>query len=106
MDKNKNIDKELNAFLTEWDSNSFASFLKDVLPITELYAVDDDGKMILSQHIEGDQRYVDTVMMIRTAYLMSRFIDFQTPKLLSMRTNFKGFWKRLEQAQSEAKKDD
>lgn len=91
------IDKEINAFLTEWDSSTFARFLRDVMPIVELYGVDDEGHITIDGQIQGDQMHIDTVVMVRTCYLVSRFIDFHTPKLLSMRTAFKGLWKRLEE---------
>lgn len=91
------IDKEINDFLTEWDSPTFARFLRDVVPIVELYGVDDEGHITIDGQIQGDQKHIDTVVMVRTCYLVSRFIDFHTPKLLSMRTSFKGLWKRLEE---------
>lgn len=94
----KNIDQELHEFLSEWDVKSFSAFLKDVMPITELYQLDDDDTLSLQKYIDGDQEHVDTVIMVRTAYLMSRFVDFHAGKLLSLRTSFRGFWKRLEES--------
>lgn len=92
------IDKEINAFLTEWDAKTFAAFLKDVLPVVEMYDVDDSGKLTVDHLVEGDQHHRDTVIMVRTVYLMSRIADFHAGKLLSLRVAFKGLWKRLEDA--------
>lgn len=97
LEENLNfIDKELNAFFQEFDAKSFAALLRDLIPIVEMYDLDESGEAVIDKVLDGDQQHKDAVVMIRTAYLISRLCDFHAGKLLSLRLSFKGLWKRLE----------
>lgn len=95
MKKKKTIEDELNAFLEKWDCNQIIAFLKDIIPLFELYNVDDENDWVVDEVGVENER---NVRLIRTVYLISRIAEFHTGKLATVNVQFKDLYKRLEKA--------
>lgn len=93
--KKKNNEQLINDFLQDWDCVQNTSFLRDLIPLLELYNVDEEDDW-LKKEVGGED--YNNVRLIRTVYLISRFADLHAGKLLLMKTRYKDLWKRLETA--------
>lgn len=89
----KTIEQEINDFLSYWGEKELIAFLRDIIPLFELYDVDDEDDWVKDAVGEENEQ---TVRLIRTVYLMSRIAEFHTGKLNLMRMRFKDLWKRIE----------
>jgi len=93
MGKKQTIEEEINNFLEFWDIEKLASFLRDIIPLLELYEVDEDNDWVKEAIGEEDEQ---TIRLIRTAYLMSKIAEFHAAKLCYIKMHFKNLYKRLE----------
>lgn len=93
MPKKKSLEQEINEFLDLWDCKQLCAFLRDIIPLFELYDVDDEDDWVKEAVGEENQR---NVRLIRTVYLVSRIAEFHTGKLCSVKMNFKDIYKRME----------
>lgn len=93
MIKNKKIDDEINEFLNEWGAEYQISFLRDILPLFELYDVEDESDWVKEAVGEENE---SNVRMIRTVYLMSRIAESYAGKLSTIRVRYKDLWKRMQ----------
>jgi hypothetical protein len=93
MRKKKNIEEELNEFLKKWDVDKMIAFLADVIPLIELYDVDEKNNWL--RDLVGKENELN-VRVIRTIYLISRLAEFHGADLCGVKINFKDLWKRLE----------
>lgn len=100
MSKKLPLDQEINQFLQEWDSKHLISFLQDIIPLFELYDVQDEGDWVADE-VGGDIETVRNVRMIRTVYLISRIAEFHAGKLCLINVRFKNLWQRMEKAVNE-----
>jgi hypothetical protein len=91
----KTVEQEINEFLEHWDQRAMSDFLYDILPLFELYDVDDENDWV-SQTLNGDEEETRTVRLIRTVYLISRIAEFHAGKLCSIKTYFKDLHVRME----------
>ena len=91
--KKKIIENEINDFLEIWDCHQLTSFLRDIIPLFELYDVDEEDDWVKEEVGELNER---TVRLIRTVYLISIIAENHTGKLAKIKTAFKDFHKRLE----------
>lgn len=92
MRKKKNIDQEINEFLDTFGRKDLESFLISVLPLLELYNVDESSDWVRDAVGVADCR---NVRLIRTVYLLSILAEAHANKLYSVRLRFKGLWKRI-----------
>lgn len=97
MPKHKTIEDEINDFLEMWDCNQMQDFLRDIIPLFELYDVDENNDWVKDSVGEEDER---NVRLIRTVYLVSRIAEFHAGKLCHINIEFKNLWKRLEKEHS------
>lgn len=96
MIKNKKtLEEEVNSFLEIWDCRQIIQFLRDVIPLFELYDVDEVDDWVKNA-VGGDNRNVQTVRLIRTVYLVSKISENHSAKLCYLKIHFKGLWERLE----------
>jgi len=93
--KRKSIEQEINDFLDDWGCKEMTSFLRDIIPLFELYDVEDEDDWV-EQTVGGDEENVRTVRLIRTVYLVSRIAEFHAGKLCSMKIKYKDLWRRME----------
>lgn len=94
MGKKKSLESEINEFLETWDCNKQISFLRDIIPLFELYELDNEDDWVTK--IDGDEEDQRNVRLIRTVYLVSRIAEFHAGKLCSINIRFKGLWEKME----------
>lgn len=95
MARKKSIEQEINDFLDIWDCRALTTFLRDIIPLFELYDVEDEDDWV-EKEVGGDAENVRTVRLIRTVYLVSRIAEFHAGKLCTINIGFKQLWKRME----------
>lgn len=93
MKKKKNLEQEINEFLEYWGCDQMSAFLRDIIPIFELYDVDGEDDWVADA--VGDEN-TQNVRLIRTVYLVSRIAEFHAGKLCSISIKFKDIYRRLE----------
>ena len=93
MKKIKSLEQEINEFLEKWDFNQLCNFLRDIIPLFELYDVEDENDWVKDAVGESNER---NVRLIRTVYLISRIAEFHTGNLAIIKMNFKDLYKRME----------
>lgn len=92
----KNIEHELNEFLEEWDVQKLVAFLKDIMPLCELYNVSEDDDWV--KDIVGEDGHKD-IRLLRTMYLMSKIAENHSGKLAILRSKFPRLYERMEKVQ-------
>ena len=93
MARKKNIEQEINEFLEKWDCNQLTAFLRDILPLMELYNVDEDDDWV--RDCVGEDN-LQNVRLIRTVYLISKIAENHASILASTKIYFKNICDRLE----------
>src|SRR6185436_12131285 len=93
MAKKKDINEEINDFLASWDCERMISFLREIIPLFELYDVEDENDWVKDAVGEENER---NVRLIRTGYLMSRIPEFHSGRLWNLSVRFKQLWQRME----------
>lgn len=89
----KTIEEDVNSFLEKWDCDQLTEFLRDIIPLFELYNVEENNDWVKDKVGDEDET---NVRLIRTVYLVSRIADFHSGVLSSIRANFPKLWQRLE----------
>lgn len=92
--KHKPLDQEINDFIDYWDHEALISLLSDLLPLIELYYVEEENDWVKDAVGEEDTR---NVRLIRTVYLLSKLADKHAGKLSQMKMKYKDLWRRLEE---------
>lgn len=95
MAKKRDIEEEINDFLAIWGSKELISFLNEVIPLLELYDVDEKDDWV-EKDVGGDEENIRTIRLIRTVYLISRIAELHAGKLSIIKMRFKDLWKRME----------
>ena len=93
MRKKKSVEEEINEFLEVFNKRDLSNLLTDILPLFELYNVDDENDWVRDAVGKEDSK---NIRLIRTVYLLSWFIDMNVGKLCSVKAQFKDLWKRME----------
>ncbi len=97
----KTLEQQINEFLDVWDCKQQIAFLRDIIPLFELYDVEDEDDWVKNAVGEEDER---NVRLVRTVYLISRIAEFHAGKLCSIKTNFKDLWQKMEKQNIESDK--
>lgn len=92
----QSIHAEINKFLNVYGADKLQSFLADVIPLFELYDVDDSNDWVKDAVGESDER---NVRLIRTVYLLSKIANNHSLALTQINSRFKGLYKRMESIQ-------
>jgi len=93
MKKKKTIEDDINAFLEKWDCKQQIAFLRDIIPLFELYDVEDESDWVKEAVGEENER---NVRLIRTVYLVSIIAENHAGILCSIKMNFKNIFKRMQ----------
>lgn len=93
MNAKRTLEYEINSFLQLWNAQQLNAFLKDVLPLFELFDVDDENDWVRDLVGKEDVR---NVRLIRTVYLISKIAEIHSGKLSRVKAEFKDIWKRME----------
>jgi hypothetical protein len=91
--KKQDLEDEINAFLDVWNCDAMTRFLRDIIPLFELYDVDEQDDWVEHAVGKDDER---TVRLIRTVYLVSRIAEFHAGKLCDIKYRFKNLWTKME----------
>lgn len=95
MAKKKTVEEQINEALDDWDCNQQIAFLRDIIPLFELYDVEDEDDWV-EKAVGGDKENVRTVRLIRTVYLISKIAEFHTGKLVSFKCKYPGLYKKMQ----------
>lgn len=93
MRKKKDIETEINEFLNYFNCERLIKFLKDIIPLFELYDVEDEDDWVKDAVGEEDTQ---NVRLIRTVYLMSRIAENHSGALATVRSKFPDMWRKIE----------
>lgn len=91
--KKKTLEEEINEFISIWGCDELTSFLIDVLPLVELYNIEEDDDWIGREVGEENRR---SVRIARTAYLLSRLCENHASRMFNTNIRFKKLWERME----------
>lgn len=89
----KTLEEEINEVLEMWDAPQLTAFLRDIIPLFELWDVEDESDWVKDAVGESDER---NVRLIRTVYLVSRIAEFHAGRLANIKMHFKDLYKRME----------
>ncbi len=104
MGRKRSLEDEINAFFETWDCKQQIAFLRDIIPLFELYDVEDEDDWVKDK-VGGDEENVRNVRLIRTVYLVSKIAASHAGKLCVINANFKDLWKKMEKAGAETKEE-
>lgn len=104
MAKKKDLDATINDALDDWDCNQMIAFLRDVIPLLELYDVEDEDDWV-EKEVGAGVENVRNVRLIRTLYLVSRIAEFHTGKLVSFKCKYPQLHKKMEARVQQLKED-
>lgn len=93
MKTKKTIEQEINEFLEKWDCKQLTLFVNDIIPLLQLYDVDEEDDWVRDSVGEDNLR---NVRLIRTVYLISKIAENHSAALCSTKMNFRNIFKRLE----------
>jgi hypothetical protein len=93
MNKPKEVVDEINDFLAIWDSQAMVNFLRDIIPLFELYDVEEEDDWVKNEVGEDNER---NVRLIRTVYLISKISMQYSGKLSLLKMRFRDLWSRME----------
>jgi len=96
MGRNQTIQEEINQFLEYWDLETLVSFLRDIIPLLELYEVEEGNDWVKDAIGDEDET---TIRLIRTVYLVSKIAENHAGKLASLKINFKDIYRRMEKVE-------
>lgn len=90
--------KDLNQLICEaintWDGKQMIAFMRDVLPLFELFDVDENNDWVVD---EVGQENEQNVRLIRTVYLVSRLAELHAGKLASFKCQFPNLYRKLQE---------
>ena len=95
MRKKQTLEDEINSFLKTWNCDNLTSFLRDIIPLFQLYDVDEENDWV-EKAVGGDEENVCTIRLIRTVYLVSKIASFHSSKLCAINAYHKDLWKKME----------
>lgn len=98
MKQKKTVEQEIHEFLESWNCAQQIAFLRDIIPLFELYDVDTLKDWLSDTVGEADLK---NVRLVRTVYLISRIAEFHAGTLCLLKSNFKNLYKKLEKVAAE-----
>lgn len=98
MKQKKTVEQEIHEFLESWNCEQQLAFLRDIIPLFELYDVESHKDWLSDQVGEADLK---NVRLVRTVYLISRIAEFHAGTLCLLKSNFKNLYKKLEKVAAE-----
>jgi len=91
--KKRDLESDVNDFLSIWDKNKVSEFLRDIIPLFVLYHIDKDAKEFDERIGEEDE---SMVRVLRTIYLISKLAHVHAGELCLLNVHFKDLWLRME----------
>jgi hypothetical protein len=90
----KSIEDQINDALDFWNCKKQIAFLRDIIPLFELYDVEDEDDWVTDAVGEENER---TVRLIRTVYLISKIAESHAGSLASFKIKFPNLYKKMEE---------
>lgn len=90
----KSLEQEIAEFMQFWDGHQMEKFLRDIIPMFEMFDIQDDSEWM---NEGGSEEDAINIKMIRAAYIVSKIAENHAGKLARMKIDFKNLWKRLEE---------
>lgn len=91
----RTVQEEMGQFLQVWGADEMVKFFEDVLPLCMLYNVDLDADDWVVEAVGKDD--AQSVRIARTIYLLLKFSENHAAKLCSLKMQFKGLTKKMEE---------
>lgn len=89
----KDLQHQINEFLEVWDLEQQEKFIRDVVPLFEMYFnVDKDFGL----YDKEDGLEHATVRLIRSVYLISKMAECHAGKLATVKMQWPSLWKKME----------
>lgn len=99
-DYRKLVDR-INEALYDLVGSPIFTFLKDVIPLLELWGIQQDD---WTEHQVGrDKENVITVKLLKTIYLLSKISHYHVAKLVNLKTRFPRLFEKMEDMAKENK---
>lgn len=89
----KDIEEEIRDFLLLWDGEQMIDFLRDIIPLFELFDVEDENDWVIEAVGPDDEQ---NVRLVRFIYLVARIAERHTGRLARVKAEHKNLSKRLE----------
>lgn len=94
MAKVETLESELNDMMQLWGREEMTSFLRDIIPLFELYNVSEDSDWVLDA--VGLENEIN-IRLLRTVYLISKIADNHSGRLCSIKIKHPKLWKKMEE---------
>jgi hypothetical protein len=91
----KNLEQQINEALEVWNCKQMVAFLRDIIPLFELYDVEDEDDWVKDAVGEENER---NVRLIRTVYLVSKIAEFHAGALVSFKVKFPKIYLKMEKS--------
>lgn len=98
MKKHKTLEIEINEFLQVWGLEQLQQFINDIIPLFDLYNVEEDDDWVKDQ--VGAENTTN-VRLIRTVYLISKIAEHHSSALCKIKIDHRKIWERLESIEAE-----
>lgn len=89
----KTLEQQINEALNCWDCSHQIAFLRDIIPLFELYDVEDEDDWVKDAVGEEDER---NVRLIRTMYLVSKIAENHAGALVNFKVRFPKLYLKME----------
>lgn len=100
----KDLQSQINEVLEVWDMPQQERFIRDVVPILDLYYnIGQDMEMF-----EKEENVMDaaTVRLVRSAYLLSKLSERHSAKIATIKMIAPDLWRRMEKETNNGKETD
>lgn len=96
----KDIEEQIKDFLQLWDGQQMIDFLRDIIPLFELFDVDDENDWVLDE-VGADNE--QNVRLVRFIYLVSRIAERHTGRLARVKSSHPKLCNQLEEIAAQFK---
>jgi hypothetical protein len=91
----KDLPTLIGEFIEEWGQEQHVSFMKDIIPLFELYNVDDENDWVRDE-VGNDLDHLMHIRLIRTVYLVSKIAAHHAGTFCVINLKFRDLWKKME----------
>lgn len=90
----KSVEELIEGFVIDFDVDRLVKFLSDIIPLVELYAVEEGKDWVIQEVGELNER---NVRLIRTVYIMSKIAENHSGMLASIRARYPRLYEKIQQ---------
>jgi hypothetical protein len=96
----KDIESEIRDFLQLWPAQQMIDFLRDIIPLFELFDVEDENDWVMDAVGPDDEQ---NVRLVRFIYLVSVIAEKHTGRLARVKSSHPKLCSRLEEIAAQFK---